>query len=61
MNNYAVCSLTVWRIFCPVGLFHHVRLLIFGESPPLCDYFMLFVYLIVKSNGEGRKEGTFKS
>ena len=36
------------RIFGPVPLFHYVRLLIFEESPPLCDYFMLFVYLIVK-------------
>ena len=35
--------------FCPLRLFHHVRLLIFGESPPLFDYFMLFVYLIFKS------------
>ena len=48
LTFYPVRSLTFWRIFCPVQLFHHVRLLIFGEFPPQCD-FMLFVYLIVKS------------
>ena len=47
--SYPVHLLTFWRIFCPVPLFHHMRLLIFGESHPLCDYFMLLVYLIVKS------------
>ena len=39
---YPVRSLTFLGIFCPVRLFHHVRLLIFGESPPR---FMLFIYL----------------
>ena len=52
--NYPVYSLTFWRIFCPVRLFHHVRLLILGESPPLCDYFILFVYLILKSSNAAR-------
>jgi hypothetical protein len=29
---HSVRSWTFWRIYCPVRLFHHVRLLFFGES-----------------------------
>ena len=47
--HFILNSLDFWRILSPVRLFHHVRLLIFGDSPTLCDYFMLFVYLILKS------------
>ena len=47
--RFILNSLDFWRILSPVRLFHHVRLLIFGDSPTLCDYFMLFVYLILKS------------
>ena len=38
--HFILNSLDFWRILSPV------RLLIFGDSPTLCDYFMLFVYLI---------------
>ena len=41
--------LTFWSLFWPVRLFHHVRLLIFGESLALCDYFILFAYSLPKS------------
>ena len=47
--RFILNSLDFWRILSPVRLFHHVRLLIFGDSPTLCDYFTLFVYLILKS------------
>ena len=53
--NYPVYSSTFWRIFCSVWLFHHVRLLILEESSPLCNYFILFIYLILKSIWEKTK------
>ena len=47
---YRLSVLFTFRsFFWPVRLFHHVRLLFFGESLALCDYFILFVYSVLKS------------